>query len=247
MARPRKIQEPAPKIVNDEDTLSISLSDDDDEPSFDEAEESFNEKDLEEITAIAEKIVAQTRDDVPSGRVTSSTSSSVDVTESLERLTNSVKDLTDKVDKFVTDDELSYYFTTAADELYAKISEKLDKILLRDDPSKILYVLNSLVEEKFAEVLDRLNNTSVSSPTVNKSPSYIATAGTEVIEETFPKETVDKIRKWLSTIPSGKTASFDTVVSEIDKRIGLGHDCVSKIIVNQTDMVKISNGRIHSL
>lgn len=232
MARPRKTQEPAPAPV--EETFSLVINDEDDTPDFDEAEETFNDADLEEITMIAEQIVSQNRDaskgpeNAPSSpsKATSGTSDTSAVLNALE--------------------SLRLEMTTTLDSILSfqqELSSRVTSLEGRDDPSKVLYALTDLVEERFGMVLDRFDKMSSSRPTENRSPSYVVTTGHTTPPTSLPEET-EKIRKWLQSLPQGRSAVLSSVVDSIDKRLNIGSDTVLDIVLKQSDLVGTQNGKI---
>lgn len=217
MARPRKTQETMPQIVDEESSFSISEVEDE-TPVFDEDEENFNAKDLEEITMIAEKIVSENRE-------VSSTRGKTDES----RIENLIESFREEI-------------TSALDSLnsaFAALSNKVDSLILREDTSKsvarIVTIFDDLVP-LIERIEDRMSSPALQAPKASSTPS-----------KSFNEEEVEKVRKWVRTIPKGKSASLSTVVSEIDKRLNLGATAIETIIAAQTDIVKVADGRIHGL
>jgi hypothetical protein len=226
MARPRKTQEPAPAPV--EETFSLVINDEDDTPDFDEAEETFNDADLEEITMIAEQIVSQNRDaskgleNAPSSpsKATSGTSDTSAVLNALE--------------------SLRLEMTTTLDSILSfqqELSSRVTSLEGRDDPSKVLYALTDLVEERFGMVLDRFDKMESQTTSSVADPYQTAPA------PSFAEET-EKIRKWLQSLPPGRSALLSSVVESIDKRLNIGVKEVLNIVMQQADLVGTQNGKI---
>jgi hypothetical protein len=223
MARPKKTQETAPRIVEKDQVVLTIRDEDDDVPVFEEDEEQFNEHDLEEITEIAAKIVGETREAVSK------------TAQSAVRTDNNLAEVMRALD--------------ALTKSFTALSNKVDSLVMRDDPSKILYTLDEVIEEKFSTLLSSIESVgSLTAPVYPAPPKLTASRDLdEILSKAPPKEVVDKIRKWVGTIPSGKSASLDTVTVEIGKRLGMDPRLVHGVIQSQEDIVKISNGKIYSL
>lgn len=226
MARPKKTQDVKPQIV-DEESISLVLAEDDEVPNFEEEEENFNERDLDEITEIAAKIVTDTRESVP--KSTSETS----------RLESSVESFREEVTRTVG----------VIISALTSISNKVDSLILRDDPSKILYTMDASIEEKLSIISCRLDALEKSTaPIIPLTPPPTASPALDaMLAKLPPKEVVDKIRKWLGAIPKGKSAALDTVTKEIGKRLDMDPREVHGIIQVQEDIVKVTNGKIYSI
>lgn len=229
MARPKKTQEVAPKIVEDDESFSLSLSEEDEAPVFDESEEQFNEKDLEEITEIAEKIVAKAREDV-------------DVSDSYVSKKVNIESLLEEFKKEVAV-SISGVLSAISGikDSISELSSQVEDLTRRDDPAKILSYIASTVDyntESLSKIVSSVSSTRVESPVV-----------VEDTKQNFSQDIVDKVRKWVSTIPKGKSASLNTVVTEINKRLNIGIESVLEVIKSQSDIVRVdtSEGRIYSI
>jgi hypothetical protein len=246
---PKAKKQEAPAIVEDADITF-------DEPEFDISEESFTEEDIASIAASIVKDAANsgthsptpTADDFFDLEEVEKASTDSPVLNAVESFREEAVSVLDGLYRGVETTQ------TQVDEMaknFSELSNKVDKLILREDTSKTVTQLVEAVKY-LSERIDKLVEASSApkTPPVNNAPSTVMTMGTTTpvaAPRVDPKIDINLVKTWLRKVPKDKTFPLEVVATKIGSHLGLDPKQVASVIVDSTDIVNVVNGIIHVL
>jgi hypothetical protein len=119
------------------------------------------------------------------------------------------------------------------------LQDKVDRLLLRDDPSKVLYVLAADVTEGFSNITALIEKIPAKTAPVSAAPKEEAASPRDLVKES--------IRACLKQLAAGKSYSVPPVVEALKKKVDATAEEVLQVLKGQTDLIKIADGRLHRI
>ena len=124
----------------------------------------------------------------------------------------------------------------------ALLNDKVDSLIMRDDPSKILYVLSDAVDELKSSQEGQDKNILDILSILKSAPDKTLSDKKE--EPTAPSGNVRQIRDCLVQLSPGRSYGEPAVITGLQKRVSLDRNQIHRILLAQTDIIKIEDGMI---